>query len=250
MEPEDVELSLPADVHPVVARAQLEIAPDPSLAARGDRGIAWQLQGEQVEVRSRGVRVALSRQADGSYVGRARLSTDLQTLSALLNATACALIDAAGGLILHAVAVTDGARIAALIGPPDAGKTTAANLCAGLRWLSRDRLVVAPHEGRALCWALAGGEDLSIPQHLGGGLPLTRLLRVERVRDEADATTRVQPVDAPTAALLLRESIHAPEDADEGVLLERALWLCGAVPVARLRSALDEPLPVDTLLQP
>jgi hypothetical protein len=250
MDPEDAELSLPADAQPVVAHVQLQIDADPALSPHGDRGIGWQIEGARVRVRSRGVRAELQRRADGNYIGQARVSTGSSTLSALLNATACALIDAAGGLILHAVALTDGQHTTALIGPPDAGKTTAANLCAGMRWVARDRLSVAPLQGQALCWALAGGEPLAIPQHAGGGLALTSIVRVERTAGGQPGAAQVQRVDAATAALLLRESIHAPEGADEGILVERALWLAGVATVARLRSPLDAPLPVDILLRP
>jgi hypothetical protein len=238
LDAEDAELSLPADSAPVLAQAFLTLTPDAALQGNEDAAIDWRRDGTFVHVRSRGTRVTLEERQAGVFVGEARLSTGLSTTSALLNAVACALAYERGGLVLHAVALASGSELIAVIGPPNAGKTTAANLCTGLRWYARDRLVVAEVAGRIFAWPLAGGEDISLPQHAGGPLQLSSLVRI--VRDPGD--TRVENINAGEAVLLVRESTHAPAAMDEGLLLDRALWLSTRLPVRRLRSRLDAPL--------
>jgi len=238
LDAEDAELAWPADTAPVATQASLTLIADASLKDSEDAAIAWHRTEGRLSVRSRGMRAVLVEQSAGAFEGEARLSTALTTTSSLLNALACALIYARGGLVLHAVGLVERSELTAVIGPPDAGKTTAANLCTGSCWYARDRLVVAEVAGRIFAWPLAGGEDIHLPHYTGLPLRLSELVRVSR--DAGD--TRIEDVSVEEAALLIRESTHAPADVDEGHLLDRSLWLASHLPVRRLHSRLDAPL--------
>lgn len=228
-----------AETAEAFAQARIEVEASTTDAATTDPGIGWSRSVAGITLRSRGLSAELQRVAPGEYGGTAQLSAAHRTWTTLLNATACALAYAEGGLVLHAAALTDGADAVALIGPPGAGKTRACKLAEGMRWYALDRLVVVAHAGRTGAWPLAGGEEVPLPQHRGDPLPLRALAHVE----ESRGATALRPASQGEAVLLLRESIHAPEQGeDEGELLARAHSLARVLPIARLQTSFDGPL--------
>ncbi len=239
MDAEDADLAWPSETAAAFAQAHIEVEASAPDAATTDPGIAWSRSDAGITLRSRGLRAQLQRIAPGEYRGWAQLSATHRTRTTLLNAVACALAYAEGGLVLHAAALTDGADAIALIGPPGAGKTRACRLAEGMRWYALDRLVVVAHDSRTGVWPLAGGEAVPLSQHAGNPVPLRALAHVEESRGAA----ALRPASEGEAVLLLRESIHAPEQGeDEGELLARAHSLARALPIARLQTSFDGPL--------
>ncbi|MDH5674439.1 MAG: hypothetical protein OEZ06_20095 [Myxococcales bacterium] len=244
LDAEDARYCFAADA-PSLATLELDLERERENASEGespehrDAGITWQRGPERIDLRSRGLAAELKCSGEGRYLGRARVDAGQRTLTTVMNAAACALSYASGGLILHAAAITDGQRAVALIGPSGAGKTTALRQSGAARFYALDRISVARRGGRVWAWPLAGGEEVDRQQYREGVLELATLVRVGRAQQP-----RVERATGPAAMLLIRESTHAPqqrglEGEDEANLLERAFELSTAMPVYRLWAPLE-----------
>lgn len=146
-----------------------------------------------------------------------------------------------GGLILHATAISVESKAFLFIGPSGAGKTTAANLCKGAKWLARDRAAVFFHNNRPFVAAMAGGDEVAL--EFAGAQPceVSAIFRVLH----ADVCA-VSPVDTIRAIRILRESAQLPalDVAGETALLSHLASFAERVPLGWIQTKLGEnPLP-------
>jgi hypothetical protein len=207
---------------------RLPPVPDP-------RAVIATRRGDAGTVATRDVRARWRRVAPGRYEAEAEVADPRFGPSHLMTALVAATTEAEGGLVLHAVALVADARPVLLLGPTDAGKTTAAEACRTARWIARDRVAVLPGADGWVLWGMPGGDPLSTPQAPPGLHRVGRALRVRR----AAGATRVVPLSPAAAVARVRECVQAVAGGD---LLASVADLCQHASVAQLTGDLVGPL--------
>jgi hypothetical protein len=201
-----------------------------------ERALDWSWQGSECRLETSSALAQLQVAGDGSCSGRAALALRRGSLEALLSGVAAALLYRRGGAVLHAAAIEVAGQVLAFIGPSGSGKSTAARL-SGAPLFAVDRLALLPPTEPHRCWlacALPGGT--SEPENRARSRELVLRLR---------AVLRVGPKSSPLALAALTgprslaqlraamfQGVRSPRD--ERVLLDGALALSRAVPVAEL----------------
>lgn len=147
-------------------------------------------------------RAMLRTTAEGGVQVRASTDGTPFTTSSLLSALTAAMVQRAGGLVLHATGIELDGKGILFVGPSGAGKTTAADLCHGARWIARDRAVVLPTSQGVRVWGLVGGTPGTLERSERHHVPLSAVLRVHQGREDPT----LDWCDSVRAAFLLRES--------------------------------------------
>ena len=230
----------PFDTDPVFARLHCVIAAAPELADEFSRAIDWSWQGDVALVRTAAARAELRDLGGGAFVTTALVAPGDRGCSNLVTAVTGALADRVGGLVLHASGIEVDGGAVLFIGPSGAGKTTAANHCAGARWFARDRAIVYPTERGWYTTAMCGGDPVELERSSRSALPLRAILRVRRGEDVAV----FRDLGLAEALGVLRESAQSvvSDAAAEGELLDRASRVHGESRVGELRSVLGQDL--------
>lgn len=210
-----------------VDRALLRVRVAPGPGERSESRDPRRIEGGEGWVRTVDAHARWRRTGAAAFEADATLAPP-HGLSHLTTALTASLVEAEGGLVLHAAAVIVDGRAALLIGPSGAGKTSAANLCEGCRWLARDRVAVL--DDRA--WAMPGGDEIALPQAPNVPTPVGAILRVRR----ADQPAEVRRLDPVRALFALRESTQAIGD---GASLDAPLALAERLGVHELRGRLE-----------
>lgn len=219
---------------PELARPLVVVKVDASVRSAGPREDPRRIDAGPDWVRTADAHVRWRREGHGRYAAEAELEAPYG-LSHMTTALTGALVSAEGGVVLHAAAVVLEERAVLLIGPSGAGKTSAACLCGGTRWLAKDRVALLPTSAGWRAWGMPGGDDITLPQAPNRPLPVAAIARVRRA-DEAPSLRRLDPLRALVA---LRESTQT---AGSEPALDAPAALAEAVPVYELRGRLDRPL--------
>ncbi len=222
--------------HAGVVRACVRAAP----RARGpvtDRTIGWRWTGDDCEVSASALSARLRHVQAKRYAATALVPMDAWGTHSLLNGLSAAVVDRAGGLLVHAATVTLDGQALLFIGHTGAGKTTAANLCAGARWLGHDRAVLYPHRGAWFVSGLPGGEACALPRDARRVRPLGGIFAIAH-----GSRPELEDLSVARAAAVLRQSVQAPAGAAEVELLGRVAALAASGRVRRLHTALGAPL--------
>jgi hypothetical protein len=199
---------------------------------------ARRLGPDTLEVESATSHTLLRRLDHGRYVAMARVAEHRSASGALLTSVSGALVEAEGGLVLHATAVELEGAAHVFIGPSGAGKTTAARLVAGAQWFARDRAAVFPLGGRWWVARHAGGSPVGLAPSSATVLPLAGIYRVVHGR----VRPSLEEPSAPRAMALLRESVQGGITGHEEARLDTISDLVGDGRVHVLRTVLGRGL--------
>jgi len=234
----------PFDEGPVAASVRVAAT---SMSALGHtpREVIYAWADGAARVRTNGLQVDVRELAPRSFAASALVGQQLGDCGSLCTALAGALVDRVGGLVLHASGIELAGGAVLFVGPSGAGKTTAANHCAGAQAFARDRAAVYPTAAGWFTAPMAGGDEIELPDSGRRVLPLHAILRVER----AGAVGRIDGCDPVGAVRVLRESaqLGARDRDEEGALLDRLLAIATQTQVGIVHTRLGEPL-VPTLL--
>jgi hypothetical protein len=196
---------------------------------------------ERTLIFSSEVRAELSRVAPSRYAAAARVTAGAQGLSAMLLGIASAIVKAEGGLSLRAVAVVLGGRsVVVFLGPAGAGKTAAANLCAGAQVFARERVNLIQQAGQLVALSLPGSAAITLPDANPLCLPVAALLRVRQGGPEP-LLVRLDPADQIAAVSESLERSDVSAGAEE-TRTSRVEVLCQHVAVHELRVVPGKPL--------
>ena len=156
----------------------------------------------------------------------------------LLRFIAAALIEAEGGLNLHAAAVDMGGIAIAFCGPSGAGKSTACDLCPNARGLAYDQLVVYSVAETTFAWALPWGNSSKLARGNACVLPLGALLRVTRGLPQ----TTIVPANPSNALFIARDATTVSDASVESEQLRLAacIDLCKRVQVGHIYTVLGQ----------
>lgn len=225
---------------PVAARVHCVASPAPELEASAGREIRWQWDGEVARVSTARARVELRRLASGCYAASATIVPSEAGCSALVTALTGTVIHREGGLVLHAAGVEIEGRASLFIGPSGAGKTTAANHCAGARWMARDRVAVYPTPLGWYAAGMAGGDPIELPRAPGRVFPIRSVSRILRAKERAS----IRPARPAEAVRYLRESLQTSKGGpeEEASCLDRLLAFHADLPLTLLETKMGEPL--------
>jgi hypothetical protein len=234
---------VPADSTPVVADVICSVSVDRLITQAGEhstRGFCFREVDGRRGVFSRELRAELSRVAPSRYAATARIIAGGDGLSALLLGLASAIVQAEGGLNVHAAAVELAGQALLFLGPSGAGKSTAASLCAGANVFAYDRVSVVCRAGRLFALSLPGGSAIEGTPSDHHCLPVAALLRVRRGLQQPS----LQRLDGAAALFAVRESI---EVSDTSTLAEEqrlgvATQVCESAPIYEIRTVLGHPL--------
>jgi len=229
----------PFDEGPVAASVRVA-ASSVTAFPRAPRDVRYTWRGGHARVETHGVRADLRELGPGSFACSALVGAQRGDCGSLCTALAGALVDRVGGLVLHASAIELEGGAVLFVGPSGAGKTTAANHCAGARAFAKDRAAVYRTEAGWFTAPMAGGDEIELPGAERRVLPLHAILRVERGED----AVAVEGCDPLAAVRVLRESAQlGARDVDsEGALLERLLTIAAQAPVGIVRTRLGAPV--------
>lgn len=224
---------------PPVARVACNVTVDASLS--DDPGESREIVLSAGRLRTKGVRARLRRLGRGGWVAAARVAPGAQSMGRLLDGLSAAILEQAGGLLMHAAGVELDGLAYLFIGPSGAGKTTAAGQVFGARSFCVDRVAVALSNDETRAFVLPGGTDPidGAPKSPRRSLPLGGVLRV--VQAQALDVRAIAPHEA---LMMVRESVFSA-DRDrtaEHLRLDAIERLIGRVPVARLKTPLGAPL--------
>ena len=222
-----------------VPRVACNVTVDPSLAE--DPSETREIVFSGGRLRTKGVRARLQRLGRGGWVATARVAPQPLAIGRLLEGLSAAILEQAGGLLLHAAGVELDGLAYLFIGPSGAGKTTAAGQVFGARSFCVDRVAVAMRGDETRAFPLPGGTEPvdGAPKSPHMSLPLGGVLRI--VQAQALDVRGMAPHEA---LMTLRESVFSA-DRDrtaENLRLDAVVRLVGRVPVARLETSLGAPL--------
>jgi hypothetical protein len=232
-----------ADSTPLVADVICSVSIDRLITQADEpstRGFCFRDIDGRRSVTSRELRAELSRVAPSRYAATARIIAGADGLSALLLGLASAIVQAEGGLNVHAAAVELDGQALLFLGPSGAGKSTAAGLCTGAKVFAYDRVAVVCRAGRLFALSLPGGnaiEGAPSDQHC---LPVAALLRVRRGLQQPS----LRRLGGAAALFAVRESIEISDTSTqaEEKRLGVAAQLCESAPVYEIRTVLGHPL--------
>ncbi|MGE0785046.1 MAG: hypothetical protein AB7S26_05105 [Sandaracinaceae bacterium] len=198
------------------------------------RAIDWRWDGVGCELRAGPTRAQVRQLSERRFAATAVSPPTPWGMDSLLGGLSSLVINRAGGLILHASAVSLGSEAVLFIGRSGAGKTTAANQCLGARSIAHDRAVAFPRGDRWWAAGLRGGEACDLPPEPCSSLSLGAVFIVV-----ADRRVRVERLETTTAVLRLRESAFALNAHEEQrFVLERVAALVATNRVFALHTAL------------
>lgn len=205
---------------------------------RGGGESAWQVANNRL-------RAVVRRVAPQRYEARVSVAHGVEACAALVRQIAALLVEAEGGLNLHAAALDlDGVAVI-FTGPSGAGKSTACELAPSARCLAYDQLTVYPVEAGFRAWALPWGNPTRLARSSACELPVAAVLRVVRGASRPTVT-----LAEPGAGLfVVRDAATVSDDTLEAEQqrLEASLTLCSRVPVGHIHTVLGHP--VDGLLR-
>ena len=233
---------------PVAASVCCELVTDPGLGQclSSLRSVSWSHLPDGGCRITGGYMVAeLALVAPGRYSGVVRVAKDPYGAAACLRFVAAALVEARGGLNLHAAAIDLDGQAIAFTGPSGAGKSTACDLAPAARCLAYDQLAVYPSGDGYFGWALPWGKSSRLARTPACALPMRAVLRVGR----GDARPQIRLADAAHALFVLREAATVSEsgiDAEQR-RLGAALALAEQVAVGHIDTVLGHD--IDGLLR-
>lgn len=231
------------DAHPVVADVICSVAVDPrSFAGVSPSG---EVRVERVEdadpngrselrLRAPRAQCSLNRVAQQRYACSARIADEPSALTSLLYMVSEAIVQAEGGIVMHAAGVELDGRAVLYVGPSCAGKSTAATLTAGAAMFAYDHVaIVAPADRSAdtLAYGLPGGTPARMSQSAHAVLPLAGIFRIFQAREavaeagreaayEVAYETAYEPrgelLSGAKALFLLRESVECADVSIKG----------------------------------
>jgi hypothetical protein len=171
------------------------------------------------------------------YACAARIADGSGALTSLLNMVVAAIVQAEGGVVLHAAGIELDGRAVLFLGPSGAGKSTAATLTHGATMFAHDHVavVVKPVAGErehaveregavesALAWAygLPGGSPARMAQTSHAVLPLAGVFRVfqpaPHAQDTSSRITRGELFGGARALFIVREAVESADVSLEG----------------------------------
>lgn len=242
------EYLMPEGSAPMAAQVRCQLVPDHSLGQPmgGLNQLSWTFDaGGHCSLRGSYMRADLARSGPQRYHGQARFAPDAWGAAAVLRYIAAALVEAQGGLNLHAAAVDLDGYAVAFTGPSGAGKSTACDLAPSARCLAYDQLAVYRSGGQVYAWALPWGKSSRLPRSSACVRPLRAVLRVVRGTERSV----IRPAGAASALFVLREATTVTDGGLEAERrrLDAAFALMECVAVGHIETVLG--CPIDALLR-
>lgn len=201
---------------PVAGLVHCSVSSAAELADDHRREIEWSWDGDVAQISTGRLRAELRWLGGAHYAARAQVAPDTSGCTSLCTAIAAAVVNHRGGLVLHAAGVELDGRAVLFVGPSGAGKTTAANHCAGTRWMARDRAAIYPTPLGWYAAGMAGGDPIELPRADARVAPLAGIFRVRHATE-----LMIGSASGAKAIAILRESVQAPPATLEAELLGR-----------------------------
>lgn len=260
LEPDAARYAVAAERHPVVADVLCSVAVDDALFADSspygglelaDGAFEQLAQGELV-LRAPRVQATLCRLSPQRYACSALIAGDPRALTALLRSIVAIVVQAAGGVVLHAAGVALDDQAVVYVGPSGAGKSTAATLTDGARMFACDHVALVPQpSGGVLAYGLPGGTAAAMPFTEQVVWPLGAVFRVLRDGPTAPMphSPRARALQGADALFALREAVEPVDDSmfAEGARLNAVSAIAGEATIGALHTVLG--MPIGTLVR-
>jgi hypothetical protein len=242
-EPEVERYCLAPSAHPVIADVLCAVTVDPALFADSEPYGHLEVERtgeEELVLRAPRVVASLRKVGPARYACSVRIAPHPGAFSELTRSVSAAIVQAEGGVIVHAAGIALDGRAVVFTGPSGTGKSTAATLTEGAAMFAYDHVALVAHEGRVLAYGLPGGRAARMAQTDDVVLPLACVLRIQR----GEGTPHGQLLHGARALFTLREAVESSNDAlpDEQARLHSVSTLAAHVPIGVLHTVLGMPL--------
>ncbi len=234
---------LPPSAHPVLADVLCAVSIDaPCFEGSSPFGPLEIERAGDGEILLRAPRVLASLREVGPsrYACSARIAQHPSALSSLLRSISAVILQAHGGVIVHAAGIELDGRAILYTGPSGAGKSTAAALTEGATMFAHDHVALVARDATVMAYGLPGGASARMTQTCDVVLPLAGVFRIRR----GEAVARGERLQGARALFALRESVESADVSmhDEQARLQAVSAIAASANVGTLFTVLGKPL--------